>query len=142
MPSADPEKIFAETLCLISTVTARTAAASLASGQNRVDEVAEAILALPYTLHAYVAGTDVLAGGVAQEPSEALSRMMQFYGVQLPQGEMPTKPSLRKVMILWMGRISPSGLGEHPEQRLKRLEFVERMDVHARLVEAYARSAV
>jgi len=145
IPQADSEAVFAETLCLVSTATARVAASAFRKGDIG-EHLSQTLQALPLTLHAYVAGGEVLRTG-AESPDEIpdataeLERMLDFYNAQLADTGLPDRKSLRHAMLLWMGRISPPGLNEHPEARLDRLKLVERLSLHLRLVEAYARNA-
>ena len=145
MPEANREKIFAETLCMVSTASARAAVSALPPGDASRAHVSESLLTLPLTLHAYVAGREVLEKQQAsKEPpphdTSDLEHMLTFYGTQLADTGFPDRKALRHMMILWMGRISPAGLGEHPEKRLERLELVDLLVNHVRLVEAFVRN--
>ena len=143
---ADAERVFAETLCLVSTATARAAESAFPSQSDARKHLSQTLQALPLTLHSYVAGGEVLRTGASSpegipDTTADLDRMMDFYNAQLADTGLPDRKSLRNAMILWMGRISPPGLGEHPEARLDRLGLVDRLSLHVRLVEAYARNA-
>lgn len=143
MPGADREKAFAETLCMVSTVSARAAASALPPGDASREHVSDTLSALPLTLHSYVAGIEVLSeeDGPPDTRTDHLERMSTFYSTQLGDVGYPDRKALRHVMILWMGRISPSGLDEHPEKRLDRLGLVDRLTTYVRLIEAFTRNA-
>lgn len=143
---ADPQKVFSETICLLSTATARAAASAFATNDEARQHLVETLQALPLTLHSYVAGGEVLRSRTespegVEDLSGHLEHMLDFYNAHLAQNKYPDQKSLRNVMILWMGRISPPGMEEHPEARVERLELVDRLTIHLRLVEAYARNA-
>ncbi|HUF08795.1 MAG TPA: hypothetical protein VMO47_05705 [Rhodothermales bacterium] len=142
----DAEKVFAETLCLVSTATARAAVSAFTAQSDVRNHLSQTLQALPLTLHSYIAGGEVLKTGASSpegipDVTADLDRMMDFYNAHLADTGLPDRKSLRHAMILWMGRISPSGLSEHPEARLDRLGLVDRLILHVRLVEAYARNA-
>jgi len=145
MPTSDPEKVFAETLCLVATATARSASAPFGASSDQANALSQALIDLPLTLHAYVAGSEVLRTGAQSQESipdytPELARMLEFYQAHLPDGRLPDRKTLRNAMILWMGRISPRGLDEHPEARIDRLGLIDELNLHLRLSEAYARN--
>lgn len=145
MPASDPEKVFAETLCLVATATARSASAPFADAPDHANAISQSLVDLPLTLHAYVAGSEVLRTGAQSaegipDYTPEIGRMLEFYQAHIPDGRLPDRKTLRNAMILWMGRISPRGLDEHPEARVDRLGLVDDLNLHLRLSEAYARN--
>ncbi|MGA7304668.1 MAG: hypothetical protein WBW88_07320 [Rhodothermales bacterium] len=147
MAGVDREKTFAETLCMVATATARAAVSAYPSGDASRSHVSEVLLALPLTLHSYVAGREVLEKQqTSEEPAPHdtadVERMLTFYQTQLGDAGFPDRKVLRHTMTLWMGRISPRGLNEHPETRLERLGLVDELSAHTRLIEAFTRNAI
>lgn len=141
MPDADRSVVAEETLSLLATVSARAVEAgadsSVAAATSR------ALLALPFTYHDYLLGGALLAEATEHAADRSvysrLARKREFYSVHLPAGQLPSQRTLREKMELWMGRLSPPGLPEHPARRLERLALVEAVATHAKLVYEFAR---
>jgi len=140
VPSADPQVLAEETFTMVATASARTAESVL--GRT---EAVSAILDLPLVYREYVAG-GMLVRGEADESflvrnasDELILRRRGFYEAHFEPEPMPSERTLREKMGLWMGRVSPSGLPELPMDRLDRLGLVAVVDVHLKLVAAFAR---
>ena len=71
---------------------------------------------------------------------DRLGRKREFYSLHLPPGRVPSRRDLRDKMELWMGRISPPGLPEHPAKRLERLSLVSVLHTHVRLLFEFSRN--
>lgn len=148
MEGADPDLVAEETLCLISTATARTLEATLSADQRLAAAVAPVVVEIPYTYREYLVGGAV----IAQEAPELvdanrdvirrLERKQAFYSVHFPPGQFPGSHALKDKMVLWMGRISPPGLMDYPEDRLERLKVVQTVLTHLRLARAYGASVL
>ncbi|MBT8401783.1 MAG: hypothetical protein KJO98_14990 [Rhodothermia bacterium] len=141
MKGADRTVVAEETLSLIAVVSAR----AVESGADSLisSAASQAILALPFTYHDYLLGGELLAAsaGGARDASVygRLVRKREFYTLHLPSGQLPSPRMLREKMELWMGRLSPPGLPEHPALRLEKLALVEVVATHAKLVYEFAR---
>ncbi|WP_022835557.1 hypothetical protein [Salisaeta longa] len=142
---ADPELIAEETLCLVATATARAVAVALS---KRTDDASlpDALLALPYTYRDYLLGLSMMEAPDAPGDANAtdaiharLERKLSFYRTHLPDGRFPGPRALSDKMELWMGRISPPGLPESPQERLASLDLVPPVVRHLKLVLAYGR---
>ncbi|MDX1428959.1 MAG: hypothetical protein R3282_01675 [Rhodothermales bacterium] len=140
IPDADGSTVAEETLALLSVVSAR--AVTAAAGDHRAGPaVSESLLDLPAVYYDYLLGGAVLTSAEGETDTsvyERLLRKQQFYAVHFPHGERPSKRLLKDKMELWMGRLSPPGLPEHPAARLERLDLVEAVALHAQLVYEFA----
>lgn len=145
MEGADPELIAEETLCLVATATARAAQVGLQSEPEHAAAVRAALLELPYTYRDYLIGSAMVAeqDAALAEMSEAiyqrLQRKMQFYTAHFPEGQFPGAHALTDKMALWMGRVSPPKLPESPQERLAKLDLVDGVLTHLKLVLAFGR---
>lgn len=141
MPDADRTVIAEETLSLLAVVSAR----AVESGADSLIAAAAShvLLALPFTYHDYLLGGELLAESTEGAGDAAvysrLVRKREFYTVHLPPGQLPSLRTLREKMELWMGRLSPPGLPEHPARRLEKLGLVEAVATHTKLVYEFAR---
>lgn len=142
---AEAEVVVEETLCLVATVTARAAEVGLREALEVQAAVVPALQSLPFTYRDYLVGGAVImerdpALADAQEDVyRRLERKREFYGVHLPENTFPGERALQDKMALWMGRVSPPGLPESPDERLKKLNLVATVVTHAKLVLGYAR---
>ena len=141
----DPELIAEETLCLIATTTARAATAGLQAETTVLQAVLPYILELPYMYRDYlVAGAiiredDTSLLNEAEAVYQRLEKKMSFYTTHFPEGNFPSEEELTEKMELWMGRVSPPGLSEPPEVRLKKLRLVPPLLTQLKLVLAFGR---
>lgn len=142
---AEGEVVVEETLCLVATATARAAEVGFRGAPAVQAAVVPALLELPFTYRDYLVGGALLIDGEAAlaDASERVYRRLQrkreFYAVHLPENAFPGERALRDKMALWMGRVSPPGLPEMPEERLEKLDLVTTVATHTKLVLAYAR---
>ncbi len=146
---ADPELVAEESLCLVATATARAAQVGWRAAPEAAQGAARAVVpglqALPFTYRDYLIGgamldaEDASLAEAAEHVYQRLARKQEFYGAHLPEGQFPGQHVLRDAMELWMGRISPPGLPEPPQERLRKLELVPRLLTHVKLVLAAAR---
>lgn len=143
---ADAELVAEETLALVATATARAAEVGLREAPPASREAAcEALLELPFTYRDYLIGRAMIAQGDPSLTSEAgaarerLARKRQFYTTHLPAGRFPGEHALTDKMALWMGRVSPPKLPEMPQERLEKLELVDHVLAHLKVVLAAAR---
>ena len=148
---ADAELVAEETLVLVAVATSRAVEVGLRSGApaEAREQLCEALLALPFTYRDYLTGRAMLAQGEreaagamaedAQSTREGLERKRQFYTSHLPAGRFPGEHALSDKMALWMGRISPPKLPEMPQERLEKLELVDPLVAHLKVVLAAAR---
>ncbi|RMH53596.1 MAG: hypothetical protein D6685_15590 [Bacteroidetes bacterium] len=142
---ADPELVAEETLCLVSTATARAAQVGLREAPEMAAAAVPSLYDLPFTYRDYLVGGAVIT---QQDPSlldaneavyRRLQRKQEFYAVHLPADQFPGERVLYDKMALWMGRISPPKLPESPTERLHRLDLVPTLLTHLKLVLAFAR---
>lgn len=142
---AEPELVAEETLCLVATTTARAAGVGLKAEPEHAAAVRASLLELPFTYRDYLIGGAMVAEQDASlaEMSDAiyerLQRKMQFYTTHFPEGQFPGQHALDDKMALWMGRVSPPKLPETPQERLERLELVDVLLTHLKLVLAFGR---
>lgn len=146
---ADPELVTEETLCLVATVTARAAEVGLRGQAELARAVVPALQALPFTYRDYLLGSWLLnqedqnvLEETGREVYGRLQRKQAFYEAHLPVGQFPGERLLTEKMALWMGRISPPGLPELPQERMARLELVPVLHTHLRLVLSFCRQVV
>jgi len=146
---ADPELVAEETLCLVATATARAAEVGLREQAELAQAVVPALQALPFTYRDYLLGGMLLSAedrtlleATGQEVYGRLQRKQAFYEAHLPAGQFPGERLLTEKMALWMGRISPPGLPELPQERMERLALVPVLHTHLRLVLSFCRQAV
>ncbi|SHK72267.1 hypothetical protein [Rhodothermus profundi] len=149
MDMADPELVTEETLCLVAVATARAAEAGLREQPALKQAVGSALQALPFTYRDYLLGSWLLhqtdqhvLEEIGREVYGRLQRKQTFYEAHLPAGQFPGERLLRDKMGLWMGRISPPGLPELPQERMDRLELVPMLHAHVRLVLSFCRQVV
>ena len=145
MEGTDPELVAEETLCLVATATARAAQVGLKAEPEHATVAHDTLLELPYTYRDYLIGSAMVAerDKSLAEMSDAiyqrLQRKMQFYTTHLPEGQFPGPHALKDKMALWMGRVSPPKLPESPQERLEKLELVDLLLTHLKLVLAFGR---
>ena len=146
---ADPELVAEETLCLAATATARAAEVGLRERPALARVVPSALMALPFTYRDYLLGSLLLRQKEVSWLEEAgreiynrLQRKQAFYEAHLPAGQFPGERMLGEKMALWMGRISPPGLPELPQERMERLELVPVLHTHLRLILSFCRQVV
>lgn len=141
---ADPDVVAEETLCLVATATARAAEVAL-NDDEAVHAISAVILDLPFQYRDYILGTEMLVrqdSTLVQAGDEVyvrLERKRDFYQAHLPAANFPGERALSDKMDLWMGRVSPPKLPETPTKRLKRLEVIEPLVTHLKLVLAYGK---
>ncbi|CAN5616463.1 hypothetical protein BH23BAC4_BH23BAC4_06330 [soil metagenome] len=137
----DVDLVAEETLALISTATAR----AVAVGLPAAPECAEVLLELPFLYHDYLLGASLVAAGaegdveVDQTIYDRLDRKGGFYQAHFPPGRYPGPHAVADKLPLWMGRISPPALATSPQERLAELGLGETLDLHLRLVLAFAK---
>ena len=76
---------------------------------------------------------------LAEVRGARLERKRGFYATHLPEGQFPGPRALSDKMELWLGRVSPPGLPEAPQERLPKLGAVETLTTHLKLVLGFAR---
>jgi hypothetical protein len=136
--SADPDRVAEETLTLVAVASAFSLSTGTRAGLK------SAILDLPILYRDYLAGGLVVRGEMDEDAVRArvaddrMQRKRSFYEAHFNPPGGPSQTGLRDKMGLWMGRISPPGLEELPMDRLDRLQLVDVLDVHLRLLRAYA----
>ena len=145
MEGSDPELVAEETLCLVSTATARAAEVGLQEEPEHAPTIVETLLDLPFTYRNYLIGKAMVAeerpelSEMAEEVQNRLQRKREFYTTHLPEGQFPGPHALGDKMELWMGRASPPKLPETPQERLEALGLVAPTVAHLKLVLAYGR---
>ncbi len=145
MEGSDPELVAEETLCLVSTATARAAEVGLENEPEHAPTIVETLLDLPFTYRNYLIGKAMVAderpelSEMAEEVQNRLQNKREFYATHLPEGQFPGPHALQDKMELWMGRASPPKLPETPQERLESLGLVEPTVAHLKLVLAYGR---
>ncbi len=142
IPEADPGLVAEETLTMISVVSARAVEAGSNGEVARL--VAQTLLDLPSSYHDYLLGGSMLETGGPSSANDVavydrLARKKAFYAVHLGAGQLPTARALKDKMELWMGRVSPRGLSEHPAARLARMALLPDVDRHVKLIYEFAR---
>ncbi|MEX0746727.1 MAG: hypothetical protein WED81_03895 [Rhodothermales bacterium] len=140
---ADPELVAEETLCLVATATARAAEVALREHPSIAELAASALIDIPFIYRDYLLGSEMLRrhestlAELGDEIYARLQRKREFYAVHFPPGQFPGERTLTDKMGLWMGRISPPKLPELPTERLEKLELVDTLLRHLKLVRAY-----
>jgi len=144
--NADPELVIEETLSLVAVASSRAVDVGLRERPDLRGVLSGVVFQLPETYHDYVMGGMMVQN---QDPSlleasaelkERLGRKREFYAVHFPAGQFPGPRALADKMPFWMGRISPPGLPENPDKRLERLQLVDVLHTHLKLLLGYARS--
>lgn len=142
---AESDLVAEETLCFVATATARAATVGLRNDQEIVETVQSNLLEFPFTYRDYLIGSAMVANqnpalaDQSEEVYEGLQRKLQFYTTHLPAGQFPGEHALGDVFPLWMGRVSPPGLPETPDERLEKLDLTPVLLTHLKLVLAYGR---
>lgn len=142
--AADPELVAEESMVLLATLTARATETGLKNTPEEMQSAGQAILELPFLYHDYLLGTQMVAEGsegdveVDQAVYDRLARKADFYGVHFPVGRFPGPKALSDKLPLWMGRVSPPKLPTSPDKRLADLGLADLLNVHLRLVLAFA----
>jgi hypothetical protein len=145
MEGTDPELVAEETLCLVATATARAIEVGLKDEPGHAHVAHDTLLELPYTYRDYLIGSAMVAeqdkslAEMSDAVYQRLQRKMQFYTTHLPEGQFPGPHALKDKMALWMGRVSPPKLPESPQERLEKLELVDVLLTHLKLVLAFGR---
>ena len=145
MEGADADLVAEETLCLVSTATARAAEVGLKDEADVGPVVSRTLLQMPYTYRDYLLGSAMIAdhnpdlATVGEQVRGRLQRKQEFYTSHLPEGQFPGPHALEDKMELWMGRVSPPKLPESPQERLANLELVDPVVTHCKLILAYGR---
>jgi hypothetical protein len=140
---ADEAVVAEETLSLVATVTAR----SVEAGLGGDTPVGAAVAEVPMLYHDYLLGTELVSAGasgdveVDQSVYERLGRKASFYATHLPPGRPAGPDALARVLPLWMGRVSPPGLPTSPDRRLADTGVARMLEIHGRLVLAFAQRA-
>lgn len=143
---AAPDLVAEETLCLVSTATSRATAVGWKAVPDVAEATSAAILDIPFIYRDYLMGGELLDSGdrslidAADDVYARLQRKREFYRVHFPPNQFPGERALNDKMGLWMGRISPPGLPELPTERLAKLNLVEQLLTHLKLVLAFARN--
>lgn len=142
--AADPELVAEETMVLVATLTARAVEVGLKDVPEAMSAAGQALMEMPFLYHDYLLGGQMVAEGsegeveVDQAVYGRLARKADFYGVHFPVGRYPGPHALADKLPLWMGRISPPRLPTSPDQRMAELGLAEMLNVHLRLVLAFA----
>lgn len=143
---ADAELVAEETLALVAVATSRAVEVGLREAPAEARErLCSALLDLPFTYRDYLTGRAMMEAGDAsmaegaEAMREGLERKRQFYTSHLPESRFPGERALTDKMALWMGRISPPKLPEMPQERLEKLELVDHLVAHLKVVLAAAR---
>jgi hypothetical protein len=145
MEGTDPELVAEETLCLVATTTARAIQVGLQDEPEHAAVAHDTLLELPYTYRDYLIGSAMVAerDKSLAEMSDAiyqrLQRKMQFYTTHFPEQQFPGPHALKDKMALWMGRVSPPKLPDSPQERLEKLDLVDVLLTHLKLVLAFGR---
>ncbi len=146
--AADPELVAEETMVLVSTVSARAVEVGLQDSPESMQAAGEALVELPFLYHDYLLGGQMVSDGsqgdVAVDHSvyDRLARKAEFYGVHFPVGRFPGPHAVADKLPLWMGRISPPKLPASPDKRLADLGLADVLNVHLRLVLAFAQRTI
>ncbi len=142
---AEPDLVAEETLCLVSTATARASDVGLREAPDVAGAASAAIMDIPFIYRDYLMGGTLLDSqdrsivDAAENVYARLQRKRAFYSVHLRPNQFPGERVLGEKMSLWMGRISPPGLPEMPTDRLAKLGLVSPLLTHLKLVLAYAK---
>lgn len=141
----DPDVVAEETLCMLSTATARAASVALQDAPDLAAAAHGALLDAPMLYRDYLVGGAMIVQEDAslmdanEEVYQRLQRKREFYQTHLPEGQFPGPRALKEKLPLWMGRVSPPGLPETPIERLKKLDLTTLVSTHLKLVLAYGR---
>jgi hypothetical protein len=144
---ADPELVAEETLVLVATATARAAEVGLRDHPDARQAVGLALAEVPFLYHDYLLGAEMIGQGaegdvvVDESVYDRLQRKAEFYATHLSPGRFPGPSVLGEKLPLWMGRVSPPKLPTSPQARLAGLGLTDLLNVHLRLVLAFAQRA-
>jgi hypothetical protein len=145
LEGSDSELVAEETLCLVATATARSAEVGLKEEPEHASAASTSLLQLPYTYRDYLVGRAMIStqnpelAELGEQVRERLHRKQEFYQSHLPEGRFPGPGALGDKMELWMGRVSPPKLPESPQERLAKLDLVDPLVAHCKLILAYGR---
>ncbi len=144
MEMAKPELVAEETICLLAVATGR----AIESLDSSYPDLGLSVMMTPFLYRDYLIGTamiesgDLSRGEEGVQVGERLEKKMAFYTAHLPAGQFPMSSSLRNVMLMWMGRISPPGMPSGPEDRLDGIGAIEKVACHLKLVVAHVRQSL
>lgn len=142
---ADPDVVAEETLCLVTTATARAAEVALRGDADAATTISTLLLDLPFVYRDYLIGSEMLIrqdstlAETGDDVYHRLQRKRSFYEAHLPVDAFPGERTLNDKMDLWMGRVSPPKIPETPTKRLQRLGLIDPLVTHLKLVLAYAK---
>lgn len=145
MPKADPEKVAEETLCLVSTATARAAEVGLRQENVVGAAVSPTVLDLPFAYRDYLIGgamitqRDTSLLDANEAAYQRLQEMREFYLEHFPENQFPGEEHTRNKMILWVERISPFDLSSTPAERLTKMHLLPTLMTHLKLILAFGR---
>lgn len=143
--AADPELVAEETMVMVATTTARAVEVGLQHHPEVLEQAGQAILELPFLYHDYLLGTQMVANGVEGDAEvdqtiyNRMERKAEFYHAHFPVGRFPGPHAINQKLPLWMGRVSPPKLPASPDKRLADLQIADILNVHLRLVLAFAK---
>lgn len=141
----EPDLVAEETLCLLSTVTARAMAVGLRAQPEQAEALESVLLGLPFQYRDYLIGRAMIESedrelaATGEEVRTRLAKKQRFYKTHFPEGQFPGPRALGDKLELWMGRVSPPGLPTTPQERLQELPVQASIVAHAKLMLAYAR---
>lgn len=145
MPKADPELVAEETLCLVSTATARAAEVGLRQESVVGSAVSPTVLDLPFAYRDYLIGgamitqRDTSLLDANEEAYQRLQEKREFYLGHFPENQFPGEEHTRNKMILWVERISPFDLSSTPAERLTKMHLLPTLMTHLKLILAFGR---
>jgi hypothetical protein len=140
---ADAELVAEESICLLSVATGRTVEA-VAPDET---DLASSLIMTSFLYRDYLIGGAMIESGDLSRGEEGvavgerLERKTAFYAAHLKAGDLPMGSSLKNVMLLWMGRISPPRMSTGPEDRLESIGAIGRVECHLKLVAAHLRQS-
>ena len=141
----EPDLVAEETLCLLATVTARALEVGLRAVPDVAEVVAPVVQQLPFQYRDYLIGHAMIQeenpelAQTAEAVRERLTRKQRFYDTHFPEDQFPGPRALKPKMELWMGRVSPPGLPNSPQERIKTLPVLDMVAAHTKLMLAYGR---
>lgn len=142
--NADPELVSEETLCLVSTATARSIC-GIGAPKSIADPASSALLNVPFSYRDYLLGFSLLVDGDQGVPDRSeligsrIDAKMAFYSAHLEDRVYPLQRAIENILLLWMGRISPPGLPDSPEARLGGTGATDLLTRHLRLIASFVR---
>lgn len=143
-PEFNREIVAEETLCLVSALTAECIGSM--AGSAFITDALATLRTVPYSYRDYLLGqliltdSDAVPEGFSENIGRRIGKDMNFYSSHLSRAFQSTSTeALQTILLLWMGRISPSGCKDEPLTRLARIDPTDLLQRHVTLMTAFAR---